>query len=298
MQTKQQIEKLLGSAGAMPNKRCGQNFLIDLNLMRLLIEQAGIREDDVVLEVGTGTGSFTEGLAEAAGKVITVEIDSTLAKIAGKQLSSLKNVMVINADILKGKHKLCCQVVEAVKTARLKMRGRLLLVANLPYQVAAALMANLITGKGDSMTADAMCVTVQKEVGDRMTASSGSGDYGVLGILMSATGQAKVLRKLKPSVFWPSPQVDSSMVRFVRQSERVQRIHDMECFRETVNLFMGHRRKMMQACVKFADGELKKITDWHGIFSKAFVDPHSRGEDISAEAYISIANICYEQMTG
>jgi 16S rRNA (adenine1518-N6/adenine1519-N6)-dimethyltransferase len=296
MQTKQQIEKLLALAGATPNKRFGQNFLIDLNLIRLLIERAGIEKDDVVLEVGTGTGSFTEGLAEAAGKVITVEIDSALAKIAGRQLSALKNVELINTDILEGKHRLCRHVVEAVKKARLKMNGRLVLVANLPYQIAAALMANLITGKCDSITADAMCVTVQKEVGDRMTASPGGDNYGVLGILMSATGQAKVLRNLKPSVFWPAPQVASSIVQFVRQSERVERIHDMECLRETVNLFMGHRRKMMQACVKFADGELKKITDWHGIFSKAFVDPHSRGEDISAEAYISIANICYEQL--
>lgn len=296
MQTKQQIERLLASAGLTPNKRFGQNFLIDLNLIRLLIEKAGIEEDDVVLEVGTGTGSFTEGLAEAAGKVITVEIDSTLAKIAGKQLSSFKNVTVINSDILKGKHKLCREVVEAVKKAKSRMRGRLLLVANLPYQIAAALMANLITGQSDSITADSMCVTVQKEVGDRMTASPGNDDYGVLGILMSATGEAKVLRKLKPSVFWPAPQVDSSIVRFVRQSEKVQRIHNMDCLGETVNLFMGHRRKMMQACVKFAEGDLKRITDWHGIFAKAFVDPHSRGEDISAEAYISIANICYEQL--
>jgi len=296
MQTKQQIERLLASAGVAPNKRFGQNFLIDLNLMRLLIEQAGIGQKDVVLEVGTGTGSFTEGLAEAAGKVITVEIDNTLAKIAGKKLSAVENVRVINADILESKHKLCREVVEAVKKARSKTRGRLLLVANLPYQVAAALMANLVTGQGDSITADAMCVTVQKEVGDRMTASPGSDDYGVLGILMSATGEAKVLRKLKPSVFWPAPQVNSSMVRFVRQSERVQRIHNMECFRETVNLFMGHRRKMIQGCVKFAEGELKKVSDWHGIFAKAFVDPHCRGEDIGAEAYISIANICYEQI--
>ena len=296
MQTKQQIERLLASAGATPNKRFGQNFLIDLNLIRLLIEKAGIEEDDVVLEVGTGTGSFTEGLAEAAGKVITVEIDETLAKIAGKQLSKFKNVIAINADILEGKHKLCRQVVEAVKKARSKMRGRLLLVSNLPYQIAAALMANLITGRGDSITADVMCVTVQKEVGDRMTASPGNDDYGVLGILMSATGQAKVLRKLKPSVFWPPPQVNSSIVRFVRQREKALRIHDMKCFGETVNLFMGHRRKMMQGCVKFAEGDLKKVTDWHGIFAKAFVDPHSRGEDVSAEAYISIANICYEQI--
>ncbi|MCK5564619.1 MAG: ribosomal RNA small subunit methyltransferase A [Planctomycetes bacterium] len=296
MQTKQQIQALLASMGASPKKRFGQNFLIDLNLMRLLIDEAGICKDDVVLEVGTGTGSFTEGLAEAAGKVITVDVDTTLFTIASKQLADRKNVQLINADILKNKHRLARKVVEAVRQSQLELCGRVLLVANLPYQVAATVMVNLITGEGGSITADAMCVTIQKEVADRMVAAPNSGDYGVLSIFMQATGEATVLRKLKPSVFWPAPQVESSMVKFVRDEEKVSRIHDMEFFRETVNLFMGHRRKMMQACVKFADGRLKEVQHWHDIFERAFVDPHARGENVDANAYISIANMCYEQL--
>ena len=86
------------------------------------------------------------------------------------------------------------------------------------------------------------------------------------------------------------------MVKFIRNEEKVSRIHDMEFFRETVNLFMGHRRKMMQACVKFADGRLKDVVQWHDIFERSFVDPHARGEAVGPEAYISIANLCYEQM--
>ena len=101
MQTKQQIQQLLASAGFSPNKRRGQNFLIDLNLMRLLVASANIYDNDVVLEVGCGTGSLTEALVEHAGWVIAVEIDSTLAKITKKQLADKKNVEVI---ISNGSH--------------------------------------------------------------------------------------------------------------------------------------------------------------------------------------------------
>lgn len=295
MQSKQHIERLLVSAGVRPNRRLGQNFLVDMNLMHLLIGAAHIHPNDIVLEVGCGTGSFTEGLAKSTGEVITVEIDETLTRIAKKQLKKFYNVKIFNADILQGKHKLCPEVVSAVKDAKSRLEGRVLLVANLPYKVAATVMLNLITGGQDSIVADLMCVTVQREVADRMVAAPGSADYGVLSIFMSAAGRATVMRRLKPTVFWPQPQVDSCMVRFTREKQKVERIHNMDIFQETVNLFMRHRRKMMQACVKFARGRLEKVYDWHDIFSRAFVEPHHRPEEVSAEEYISIANLCYEQ---
>jgi 16S rRNA (adenine1518-N6/adenine1519-N6)-dimethyltransferase len=293
MQTKRHIERLLATAGVTPNKRLGQNFLIDLNLMRLLIGAAHIGHDDIVLEVGCGTGSFTEGLAEAAGVVIAVEYDKKLAAIAAGQLKSAPNVKIINADVLENKNTINHEVTAAVEKARARLDGSFMLVANLPYNVAAPVMMNLITGE---LVADSLCVTVQKEVGDRMTAAPGSGSYGVLSVFMTAAGEAQVLRRLKPSVFWPSPEVESVMVRFRRQAERADRIHDVGLFKEVVNLFMGHRRKMLQACVKFAAGHLSAIHDWHGVFERAFVEPHHRGEELSADEFISIANICNEQL--
>lgn len=146
MQTKQQIEQLLASAGVEPNKRLGQNFLIDLNLMRLLIDNANIGNDDIVLEVGCGTGSLTQGLAERAGKVIAVELDGTLTKIAARELANAGNVEVINTDILENKNTINRAVTNAIETARKGRLGRFLLVSNLPYSIASPLMMNLITG--------------------------------------------------------------------------------------------------------------------------------------------------------
>ncbi len=293
MQTKRHIERLLASAGVKPNKRLGQNFLIDLNLVRLLIGAAHIRDDDIVIEVGCGTGSFTEGLAKAAGQVIAVEYDKKLADIAAEQLKSAWNVTIINADILENKNTICHEVAAAVGQTRARLGGRCRLVANLPYNVAAPVMMNLIIGE---LVVDSMCVTVQKEVGDRMVAAPGSGNYGVLSVFMEAMGEPQVMRKLKPGVFWPRPEVESVMVRFRRQRQKVERIHNIGLFKEVVNLFMGHRRKMLQACVKFARGRLGKVYDWHDVFARAFVEPHRRPDELGADEYISIANICNEQM--
>ncbi len=292
MQTKQDIERLLAGAGTRPNRRLGQNFLIDLNLMRLLIDTARIHENDVVLEVGTGTGSFTEGIAAAAGHVITVEYDNTLATIATRQLEKFGNVTLINTDALENKNAINADVLAEIEKARTEHTGRLLLVANLPYSVGSCVMANLITG---AVTADAMFVTVQKEVADRMAATPCHDDYGTLSILMAATGQVHFLRKLPAAVFWPRPQVESAMVSFQRDKKKVKQIHDMRTFRDVINLFMGHRRKMLKACTKTAHGSLEKITHWGDIFDESFIDPHKRPEEITPEQYISIANLCYEQ---
>jgi 16S rRNA (adenine1518-N6/adenine1519-N6)-dimethyltransferase len=302
MQTKQQIQQLLTSAGASINKRLGQHFLIDLNLMRLLIDSADISDNDIVLEVGCGTGSLTEGLAEHAGYCIAVEYDRILADIAKSRLTKAKNVKIIHADILKNKHTINPLVSNALASARKKYTGRILLVANLPYNVASPVMLNLVTGP---LVVDSMCVTVQKQVADRMTASPAcpertrgsrrdSKEYGILSILLSATGDIKLIRNLKPTVFWPAPKVDSAIVRFVRNKEKVHQIKDMKLFSEVVGLFMCHRRKTLTACSKLADSKLAKVEDWQDIFNRASIDPRKRPEQLSPEEYIAIANLCDE----
>jgi len=289
VQTKQDIERLLAGVGATPNRRLGQHFLIDLNLMRLLLDEAHIHNQDVVFEVGAGTGSMTEDLAQRAGWVITVEYDHALAKAAGMQLEKFFNVTLFNMDVLENKNAIHAEILQSLQKNQEELGGRLLLVANLPYNVASSVMANLITGP---VVADAMVVTVQKEVADRMTAQPNSDDYGSLSILMAATGSARIFRKLPPTVFWPRPQVDSAMVAFTRDPQKVSQIHDMEIFHQVIALFMSHRRKMLKACVKFAEGDLAKVHRWTEIFTEAFVDPHHRPEELSASDYINIANLC------
>jgi len=291
MQSKQQIQQLLSSAGTSPKKRLGQSFLIDLNLMRLLIDSANIANNDIVLEVGCGTGSLTQGLAQHAGKVIAVEFDPALAKIAKTQLAKAENVEVINTDILKNKNTISDTVTEAIKFQRKKYTSRLLLVANLPYNVASPVILNLITGP---TTADRMYITVQKEIAQRMTAQPNSSDYGTLSIFLAATGEVKTIRNLKPTVFWPQPQVNSAMVSFVRSKEKARRIKNMRLFSEVVGLFMGHRRKMLKTCSKLALGRAAKINNWLEIFKQCRINPQNRPGQLLPEDYITMANLCYK----
>jgi 16S rRNA (adenine1518-N6/adenine1519-N6)-dimethyltransferase len=293
VQTKRQIQQLLTSAGIRPNKRLGQHFLIDLNLMRLLIEAADIQKNDVVLEVGCATGSLTEGLAQRAGKVIAVELDKTLVEIAKKQLAKAENVEILCVDILEGKNTINQTVIKMLETAHKKHSGRILLVANLPYNVAAPVVLNLVKGPA---IVDAVYVTVQKEVADRMRSKPDSGDYGILSILLSATGAVKIIRAIKPAAFWPSPQVDSAMVGFVHQKEKVDKIKDMSLFGEIVKLFMSHRRKMLKSCIKSAGGRLAEI-NWTEIFESCSIDSTLRPGQLSPQDYIAIANqCCYKAM--
>ncbi len=301
MQTKRQIHQLLASAGVGPNRKLGQHFLVDLNLLRLVVDSAQIGPEDIVLEVGCGTGSMTEALSEQAGRVVAVELDPTLAGIAESRLAQAPNVQLVKGDALSSKGTFNPAVVQAITDARpikpavstSSEGGRLLLVANLPYDVASAVIANLVNGP---LVADAMVVTVQKEVAERMVASPGTREYGSLSILLGATGAAEILRTLKPGVFWPPPAVDSAIVRFVRDDAKRGAIEDMAFLGDVMGLFMGHRRKMLRACVKHAPSHLGSRELWAEFLEEFGIDPTSRPEALSPAQYVELANRCRQRM--
>ena len=292
MQSKKQIQQLLAYAGVQPQRGLGQHFLVDLNLLRLIVNSAQITERDLVLEVGCGTGSLTEGLAESAGRVIAVEYDPVLANIATEQLKDAINTQVLNCDILDNKRSFGTQVTDALNSARKQYRGRFLLVANLPYKVASPVIINMVAG---AFVADEMYVTVQKEVAQRMTAQPDTAEYGHMGILLAATGRTRIARILKPTVFWPQPQVDSALVEFVRDKDKSARIKDFQLLIAVVNLFMGHRRKTIKACTRLAEGSLAGIDNWLDILANCGIDPAKRPEQLTPQQYVDVANHCSAQ---
>jgi 16S rRNA (adenine1518-N6/adenine1519-N6)-dimethyltransferase len=289
MQSKSQIRELLDSAGVRPNKRFGQNFLFDLNLMRLLIDTANIQNNDVVLEVGPGTGSLTLGIAEKAGHCVSVEIDPVLANIAKGQLADKPNVEIIEADALKNKFEINPIVIDALNRARAIHNGRLLLVANLPYIAATPIIIDLIVGP---TIADAMFVTIQKEVADRMAAKEGTKDYGILSILMAATGEVKHIRTLKPTVFWPQPQVNSAFISYVRDPEKIKAIKSVEMLSRVAGALLQHRRKMIKSCCKLTADQLGEIKNWPDILNQLGIDPEIRPDNLTPEQFVAIANLC------
>jgi 16S rRNA A1518/A1519 N6-dimethyltransferase RsmA/KsgA/DIM1 with predicted DNA glycosylase/AP lyase activity len=148
-------------------------------------------------------------------------------------------------------------------------------------------MMNLLMGP---IIAEAMIVTVQKEVAERMTAGPASDHYGTLSIFLGATGSVETTRILKPPVFWPRPQVDSAMVRFIRNHEKTAHITNMELFSKIVHLFMGHRRKTLLGISKLDREELGHIANWPQIFKQCRIDSAERPEQLAPTDYISITN--------
>jgi 16S rRNA (adenine1518-N6/adenine1519-N6)-dimethyltransferase len=231
--------------GIRPRTDLGQNFMIDLNLQRVLLETAALGPDDVVLEVGTGTGGLTMQIAPLAAAVVSVEVDRNLHQLAGEELFQFSNVTLLHTDVLRGKHRLEPAVLEAVQQQLDAAPGRRLkLVANLPYNVATPLIANLLALDRPPLT---MTVTVQKEVADRIVAAPGGKDYGAFAVWVQCQCRAEIVRVLPPSVFWPRPKVYSAFVQIVLDEARRQQIPDRAFFHEFVRSLFCHRRKVLRS---------------------------------------------------
>lgn len=246
-QTKTFLLERFREMGIRPATRHGQNFLIDLNLVDLIVDAAELASDDVVLEVGTGTGSLTAMMAVRAAAVITVEIDAHLYELASEQLIDLPNVTMLRLDALRNKNNLDDRVMDAVGTQLNAARGRRLkLVANLPYNIATPVLSNLLSARH---VPHSMTVTIQKELAERITASPSTKDYSALSVWIQSQCTAEIVRIMPPSVFWPAPKVDSAILRIVVDPIKRARIRDLAYFHQITKALFLHRRKFLRANV-------------------------------------------------
>ena len=197
--------------GIEPATRHGQNFLIDLNLQQMIVDAAELTKDDVVLEVGTGTGGLTAILAQRSAAVVTVEIDGHLFELASELLFDCPNVTMLHFDALHNKNQFDPRVMEAVGRRLAEAPGRRFkLAANLPYNIATPVLSNLLLAEH---VPDAMVATIQKELAERIVAQPWTKDYGALSAWMQCQATTEIVRIMPPSVFWPLPKVDSAIVR-------------------------------------------------------------------------------------
>jgi 16S rRNA (adenine1518-N6/adenine1519-N6)-dimethyltransferase len=238
---------LLGERNIRPKKKLGQNFLVDLNLLDLIVRTAELSPVDVVLEVGSGTGSLTNLLAAEAGAVVTVEIDPAFAELTREAIAGRTNVTSIRADILRNKNELNEEVVSAVSQARERAGcTRFKIVANLPYVVATPVISNFLLSDG---VPERMVVTVQWEIAERLTANPGTKDYGALAVLVQSVADVEMVRRLPPSVFWPRPKVASAIVMIKPQAAKRARVGDVGRFRRFLRDLYTHRRKNLRSAV-------------------------------------------------
>jgi 16S rRNA (adenine1518-N6/adenine1519-N6)-dimethyltransferase len=261
-QTQSYLRQLFEERGIRPKNKLGQNFLVDLNLLDLLVRSAELTPEDLALEVGGGTGGLTALLAEHAGAVVSVEIDEAFAELIREITADFgERVRLVRTDVLRGKNELNPAVLQAVaEQAERHGTKRLKLTANLPYAVATPVISNLLL---TDLVVERMVVTVQWEIAERLAAAPGIKDYGALSVLVQSLADVELVRRLPPSVFWPRPAVDSAIVLIRPNAAKRAEVGDVQRFRNFLRDLYAHRRKNLRGALVSMAGR-----DW----SKAEVD--------------------------
>ena len=285
-QTLSFISKSLERAGLHPKTKYGQNFLVDLNLLDILIKGSDIQKTDVILEVGTGMGSLSKLMAPLAGAVVTVEIDRDLQALAAKELRGADNVTMLTCDALRNKNHMREDVLVAVREKLASIpNSRFKLVANLPYNVATPIISNLLTV---TPFPDRMVVTIQKELAQRIVAEPSCKDYSALTIWMQSLCDCEILRILPPSVFWPSPKVDSAIIRVTPNPVKRSRIVDLEYYHSRLRALFFHRRKFLRSQLLTATQDDLSKPQIDKILDKLGLAPNLRAEQLTVEQIIEL----------
>lgn len=215
-------------------KRFGQNFLIDGNVVEKIVREAGITKDDFVLEIGPGIGTMTQILCENAREVAAVEIDKNLIPILAETLAPYDNVTVINEDILK---------VDVRKLAEEKNDGRpIKVVANLPYYITTPIIMGIFESH---VPLESITIMVQKEVAQRMQVGPGTKDYGALSLAVQFYADAQIVLKVPASCFMPRPNVDSAVIKLVRHEDAPVKVKDEQFMFRVIRAAFNHRRKTL-----------------------------------------------------
>lgn len=260
-------------------KKFGQNFLIDSNVLENIVEAAGITKDDFVLEIGPGIGTMTQYLCESARQVLAVEIDKMLIPILEDTLSEYDNVEVINQDVLK---------VDIKSLVEEKNNGRpIKVVANLPYYITTPIIMGLFESK---VPIESITIMVQKEVADRMQTGPGSKDYGALSLAVQYYAEAKVMLNVSATCFMPRPNVDSAVVKLTRHQESPVEVKDESLMFRIIRASFNQRRKTLVNGLKNSselDFSKEEITEAIKSIGK---EENIRGEKLTLEEFAKLSN--------
>lgn len=271
------IKELKEKYGFRLSKSLGQNFLTDKNIIDHIIEDSFIGPNDLVIEIGPGIGTLTAEAAQAAAKVIAIEIDQALIPILRETLSGYDNVTVVNQDVLK------TDLSELILANR--RGGCARIIGNLPYYITTPIIMKILE---ERVPADSITVMMQKEVADRIKAAPGSKTYGALSVAVRYYCAVEQILSVPREVFVPQPKVDSAVLRMdVRQEHPVELI-DEKMFFQCIKAGFEQRRKTLLNSLSGTAGLTKGAV--RDILAMAGVDPVRRPETLDLSEFASIAN--------
>ena len=257
-----------------PKKSLSQNFLINDRAARRIVDSLNIQADDTVLEIGAGKGALTKHLLKKAKKVIAVEIDQRLCRHLEQTFPERENLFLVNKDVLK------------IDWERLAdQEGHFRVIANLPYQITSPVLSLLLENRKSIPISVLM---VQKEVAKRICAQPGSKDWSPLSVTVQLYSEVKTLFSLKPTSFFPPPQVESSVIEieFLRRPNIL--VSDEGLFFSVIRSTFGQRRKMILNSLSASLNLPKRELEF--IFSKVSLDPKRRPETLSIREFADLSS--------
>jgi 16S rRNA (adenine1518-N6/adenine1519-N6)-dimethyltransferase len=255
------LRELLDSRNVRPKKRYGQNFVVDPNTIRKVVDVADVHPGSHVLEIGAGVGSLTLGLAATEARVTAIEVDERLLPLLSESVTGRDNVQVVHGDVMK------------MDPAALSGDA---VVANLPYNLAASIVLKVLT---EVPSVASLTVMAQREVGERLTAASGNKVYGQTSVLVAFHASTKVAARISRRAFYPVPDVDSVLVRIDR---RPPPDVDPQLFRDVVRAAFAQRRKTLRNALAPMSDDLDRV------FQDARVSPDARAESLDLSGYVAL----------
>lgn len=262
------------------NKRLGQNFLIDDNIIKGIVESAEVGQNDLVIEVGPGLGTLTAELLKNAGKVIAVELDEKMLKILNDRFKLYDNFILLNDDILQ------VNLKELIKENKENF-SKVKVVANLPYYITTPIIMKLLEERLDI---DSITVMVQKEVADRITATPGDKLSGAITYSVDYYAEAEEVVFVDKQCFIPAPEVDSEVIKLKIRNTPVVKVENEELFFKVIKAsFMQRRKTLVNGLMN--SGIIKDKEKITNIFDEAGIDIGVRGEKLSIEQFAKLSNL-------
>ncbi|WP_100405925.1 16S rRNA (adenine(1518)-N(6)/adenine(1519)-N(6))-dimethyltransferase RsmA [Bacillus solitudinis] len=261
-------------------KSLGQNFLIDTNILRNIVESANITEQSGAIEIGPGIGALTEQLAKRVKKVIAFEIDQRLLPVLADTLSPYPNVEIIHSDVLKAE-------LQQVINDKFDDGQDLMVVANLPYYVTTPILMKLLEEK---LPIRGIVVMIQSEVADRIAAKPGSKEYGSLSIAAQYYAVAEKVMTVPATVFVPQPKVDSAVLRLTIRKEPAVAVKDEEYFFKVFHASFANRRKTILNNLVHNLGPKERKSEIEAALEEADIDSRRRGETLSIEEFAKLSD--------
>ena len=262
-------------------KKYGQNFLIDANILEKIVDAAGVNQKDCVLEIGPGIGTMTQYLCEHAREVVAVEIDKKLIPILEQDtLSAYDNITIINEDILK---------VDINAIVQEKNNGNpIKVVANLPYYITTPIIMGLFESR---VPLCSITIMVQKEVAERMQVGPGTKDYGALSLAVQYYARPEVMLTVPASCFMPRPNVDSAVIKLTRHDNPPVKVSDEKLLFDIIRASFNQRRKTLVNALGNAAGCNVKKEQVLSALEKMGLSPTIRGEALTLEEFAALTEL-------